>query len=100
VLRRASSGRLVSLGGVSRRLIGERTKAALAVKQAQGVRLGRPRSLPDEVVERIVTARNHGKTWKAIADELNDDGIPTAQGGKAWYRATVRLVAMAAHGER
>jgi DNA invertase Pin-like site-specific DNA recombinase len=41
---------------LERRLIGERTKAALAVKRAQGVKLGRPRSLPDDVVGRIVLA--------------------------------------------
>jgi DNA invertase Pin-like site-specific DNA recombinase len=42
---------------LERRLIGERTKAALAVKKAQGVTLGRPRALPVEVVERIQSAR-------------------------------------------
>jgi len=81
---------------LERRLIGERTKAALAVKRSQGVRLGRPRTLPDEVVERIVTEREMGKTWKVIADELNEDGVPTAQGGRAWYPATARLVALGA----
>lgn len=79
---------------LERRLIGERTKAALAVKRAQGVKLGRPRSLPDDVVRRIVLARDRGDTWKAIADDLNDDAVPTAQGGRAWHPATVRLVAL------
>src|SRR4051794_32098139 len=32
-----------------RRLIGQRTREALAVKRSQGVRLGRPRELPAEV---------------------------------------------------
>jgi hypothetical protein len=67
----------------------------LAVKRAQGVKLGRPRLVPDEVVERIGTARGRGRTWRAIADELNDDDVPTAQGGKKWYPATVRSVALA-----
>ncbi len=81
---------------LERRLIGERTKAALAIKRAQGTRLGRPRSLPHDVVERIVAARDRGETWRAIADELNNDGVPTAQGGRAWHPATVRLVALGA----
>jgi len=81
---------------LERRLIGERTKAALAVKKAQGIKLGRPRSLPGDVVERIVQARERRDTWKAIADELNREGVPTAQGGRAWYPATVRLVALGA----
>ena len=80
---------------LERRLIGERTKAALAVKKSEGVRLGRPRTLPDKVVERIVRERTRGRTWKAIADGLNGDLVATAQGGLRWYPATVRSVATA-----
>jgi DNA invertase Pin-like site-specific DNA recombinase len=79
---------------LERRLIGERTKAALAVKRDQGVVLGRPRTLPDRVVERIVRERSAGATWTAIAEGLNADRVPTAQGGKRRYPATVRTVAM------
>ena len=79
---------------LERRLIGERTKAALAVKRSQGVVLGRPRTLPDKVVERIVRERDKGRTWTAIADGLNADRVPTAQGGRRWYPATVRSVAL------
>lgn len=81
---------------LERRLIGERTKAALAVKKVQGVQLGRPRTLPDDVVDRIVAAREKGETWRIIANDLNSDGVRTAQGGRAWYPATVRLVALGA----
>jgi DNA invertase Pin-like site-specific DNA recombinase len=80
---------------LERRLIGERTKAALAVRRAQGVRLGRPRTLSDAIVGRIVSARRSGSTWAGIARELNDEGVPTAQGGLCWYPATVRHVALA-----
>ena len=45
---------------LERRLIGERTKATLAVKKSQGVVLGRPRTLPDKVVGRIVRERRRG----------------------------------------
>ena len=83
---------------LERRLIGERTKAALAVKKSQGVVLGRPRTLPDKVVERIVRERAKGRTWTAIADGLNADRVATAQGGLRWYPATVRSVAMSAGG--
>ena len=43
-----------------RRLISERTKRALAVKQAEGVKLGRPRTVPDEVRRRIAAMTGAG----------------------------------------
>jgi len=79
---------------LERRLIGERTKAALAVKRAQGVRLGRPAVLDRSIVERIVSERAAGKGWSEIARGLNADGTPTAQGGTKWHPSTVRYVAM------
>jgi DNA invertase Pin-like site-specific DNA recombinase len=77
---------------LERRLIGERTKAALAVKRAQGVKLGRPRTLPAHVVQRIRAARTQGASWSAIARDLNADATPTAQGGTKWHPATVRYI--------
>ena len=75
-----------------RRLIGQRTKEALAVKRAQGVRLGRPPVLSTALVERMRRERDAGATLQAIADGLERDGIPTAQGGRRWHAATVRDV--------
>jgi DNA-binding NarL/FixJ family response regulator len=37
-------------------------------------------------------ARELGLTLEAIARRLNDEGMPTAQGGKRWYASTVRAV--------
>jgi hypothetical protein len=56
------------------------------------VRLGRPRSLPDSVRERIRFSRDEGETLTAIAESLNRDSVPTAQGGKRWHASTVRAV--------
>jgi DNA invertase Pin-like site-specific DNA recombinase len=75
-----------------RRLIAQRTKEALAIKKAQGVRIGRPRLLPDDVVARIGRERAAGRSLAAIADGLNVDATPTAQGGRQWYPSTVRAV--------
>ena len=44
---------LATFAQFERRLIGQRTKDALAVKRAQGVVLGRPREIPGSTVERI-----------------------------------------------
>ncbi|TYL50073.1 resolvase [Nocardioides sp. BGMRC 2183] len=72
-----------------RRIIGQRTKDALAAKRAAGVRLGRPPSLPDEVEQLIRSRRESGATYQAIADELNKSATPTAQGGLQWHSSTV-----------
>jgi DNA invertase Pin-like site-specific DNA recombinase len=77
-----------------RRLIGERTRAALAQKRAQGIQPGRPRSLAADVRARIVSERGEGETLQMIADRLNVEGVPTAQGGKRWCSATIGKVAL------
>lgn len=87
------SGRLVanlmaSVAEWERETIGARTRDALAAKRAQGVRLGRPRVLPLDVLERIVAERASGRTLRSIADGLTTDGVPTAQGG-VWRPGTV-----------
>jgi hypothetical protein len=41
-------------------------------------------------IERIKRERKAGKSLTAIANGLNADRIPTAQGGRRWYPATVR----------
>jgi DNA invertase Pin-like site-specific DNA recombinase len=80
---------------LERRLIGERTKAALAVKRSEGIRLGRPPALPDTVRRRILNDHSDGKTLAAIARALNEEGVDTAQGGKSWYPATIRHIVRA-----
>lgn len=79
---------------LERRLIGERTKAALAVKRSQGVRLGRRSQLPPGVRARILSRHRQGAGWSQIARELNAASVPTAQGGKRWHPGTVRYVVM------
>jgi DNA invertase Pin-like site-specific DNA recombinase len=83
---------LATFAQFERRLIGQRTREALAQKKAQGVRLGRPRELSPKVRSRIRRRRKAGKTLAAIAEELNRDRVPTAHGGANWYPSTVRAV--------
>lgn len=83
---------LTTFGQFERRLIGQRTREALAAKKASGVKLGRPPTMPKAIVRRIQRQRARGDSLRAIADTLNSDQVPTAQGGKEWYAATVRHV--------
>lgn len=91
------TGRLVAhvvsaVAEFERDRVRERTREALAVARANGAKLGRPPRLGEDVVQRIVSEREAGLTLSAIADRLNLDGVPTAQGGRCWWPSTVRGV--------
>lgn len=83
---------LAALAEFERRLIGLNTRNALAVKKAQGVRLGRPPAVPAAVRERIRQERAAGHTWRQIAEMLNRDRVPTAHGGICWHPSVTRWV--------
>ena len=78
-----------------RRIIGQRTKEALAVKRASGCPT-RTTAEHLRVRKRIVRERSAGATYKSIADGLNSDAVPTSRGGAFWYPATVRAVVKSA----
>ncbi|MDP9223210.1 MAG: recombinase family protein, partial [Actinomycetota bacterium] len=75
-----------------RRIIGQRTKDALAVKRAQGVRLGRPTSTPDDVAKRIRKMRRDGLTLQAICDKLNSESVQTPRHGLVWRPSSLRAI--------
>lgn len=82
---------MISLAQWERRVIGERTKAALVAVKARGTRLGRKGNVDDETLRLIRILRESGKSWQGIADALSAESIPTAQGGQ-WHGATVRKI--------
>lgn len=86
----AMANMLATFAQFERRLIGERTKAALAAKKAQGVALGRPRQMPTAVARRIVEMRATGQTYGAIARALTDEQVLSPAGRPVWHESTVR----------
>lgn len=83
---------LCAAAELERDMISVRTKDGLAAARAKGVKLGGPRSLSEDVAQRITELRQSGATLTAIADRLNEEEVPTARGGARWYPATVRAV--------
>lgn len=75
-----------------RRIIGQRTRDALAIKKAEGVTLGRPSALDPIVRTRIIEAHARGGSFAAIARDLEADAVPTAQGGARWWPSTIRAI--------
>jgi DNA invertase Pin-like site-specific DNA recombinase len=83
---------LATFAQFERRLIGQRTKEALAEKRRRGVKLGRRPELPQKVARRIKRERSRGDSLRSIAAGLNADRVPTAHGGKQWWAETIRGV--------
>jgi len=84
---------VASVAQYERRLIGQRTKEALAVKRQQGVRLGRPPVVDAGTASHIRRLRHAGCSFSQIADKLNAEHVRSPLGGR-WYRSGVRRIAL------
>lgn len=82
---------VAAMAQFERRLIGQRTKDALAERAAAGVRIGRPRyaTVPHTLYRQILAAREQGMSYRTIATILNDEQIPGPGGGR-WHKNTVK----------
>jgi DNA invertase Pin-like site-specific DNA recombinase len=80
---------LMAAAELERELIGQRTREGLAVVRARGVRLGRRPTLDPKVRARIRRARSRGDSFRKIASRLNEQGVPSANGGR-WHPSTVQ----------
>ena len=80
---------LATFAQFERRLIGQRTKDALAVKRAEGIRLGRPPAISPGIAQRVKDERATGATLREIAEGLNAEGVPTPRSGKEWRPSSI-----------
>ena len=91
---RLAAGLLVSVSGWERSRISERTRRGLAVARMNGRSVGRPAVADDPgLSQRIAAMRAKGMTLQAIADQLNEEGVPTVRGGAKWRHSSVQAAA-------
>jgi DNA invertase Pin-like site-specific DNA recombinase len=85
---------------IERKFIGKRTKDAMA-KLKETKHVGRPRALSADTIAQVVRLRESGLTMKAVADQLNADGVPSASGSPDWSVAKVQsaLKSLTAQGQ-
>jgi DNA invertase Pin-like site-specific DNA recombinase len=87
---RLAAWTLIEVSGWERERLRERTQKGL-----QAARLNGRRAVADdpELRERIAGMRAQGMTLQAIADRLNEEGVPTVRGGAKWRPSSVQVAA-------
>lgn len=88
----ALAGNMLVFAQLERRLISDRTRAALAAKRARGERIGGKQILGDDVLLRILRDRESGLSMGAIAARLEAEHVPTAHQSSYWHASTIRRV--------
>ena len=88
---------IATVSGWEHERFSERTRQGLAAPRAKGSSISsssRP-SVQDipPLKERIAEMRAEGMTLQAIADWLNDSGVPTLRGGQRWRPSSVQAAA-------
>jgi DNA invertase Pin-like site-specific DNA recombinase len=82
---------LIALSARDHERIASGTRRGLAKGRASGRPTGRPAvSDRPELLERIAAMRAADMTLRAIADQLNAEGIPTLRGGKEWRPSSIQ----------
>jgi peptidoglycan hydrolase-like protein with peptidoglycan-binding domain/DNA invertase Pin-like site-specific DNA recombinase len=88
---RVAANSLLRVGTWERRRILESTRKGLAAARAARAAAGRPAVEDIPVLkERILEMRSEGLTLQAIADQLNEEGVPTLRGGQKWRPSSVQ----------
>jgi DNA invertase Pin-like site-specific DNA recombinase len=85
---------LIEISSWERDRISERTRNGLQAARLSGRLTGRAAVTDDpDLKERIAKMRAGGMTLQAIADQLNDEGVPTVRGGTKWRHSSVQAAA-------
>ncbi len=82
---------IAGVGGWEHERISERTRRGLEAARSRGTAQGRTAvaDIP-ELQERIAGCVEQGMTLQAIADVLNEEGVPTLRGGAMWRPSSVQ----------
>jgi peptidoglycan hydrolase-like protein with peptidoglycan-binding domain/DNA invertase Pin-like site-specific DNA recombinase len=88
---RIAANSLLRVGSWERRRVLESTRKGLAAARARRAAAGLPAVEDIPVLkQRILDMRGEGMTLQAIADRLNDEGVPTMRGGQLWRPSSVQ----------
>jgi peptidoglycan hydrolase-like protein with peptidoglycan-binding domain/DNA invertase Pin-like site-specific DNA recombinase len=88
---RIAANSLLRVGSWERRRVLESTRKGLAAARAKRAAAGLPavEDIPS-LKQRILDMRGDGMTLQAIADQLNEEGVPTMRGGQLWRPSSVQ----------
>jgi peptidoglycan hydrolase-like protein with peptidoglycan-binding domain/DNA invertase Pin-like site-specific DNA recombinase len=88
---RIAANSLLRVGSWERRRVLESTRKGPAAARAKRAAAGLPavEDIP-ALKGRILEMRGEGMTLQAIADQLNEEGVPTMRGGQLWRPSSVQ----------
>jgi DNA invertase Pin-like site-specific DNA recombinase len=81
---------MMSVAQWERRVVGERTSAAMQAAKRQGRHMGRVSVLPQSTADRLLTLRAT-RTLAASAAQLNEEGLTTATGARWSVNAVAKV---------
>jgi DNA invertase Pin-like site-specific DNA recombinase len=90
---RTTARALASVAGMESERLSERTRKGLAAARAKRHAAGGAGPDWDSIRKRIANMRADGMTLQAIADTLNEEGVPTLRGGAKWRPSSVQTAA-------